>query len=164
MEKWIGKIAVVTGASAGIGASIAKELANIGIIVIGLARRVNRVEELNQNIKGVIHAHQCDVSKEESIISTFKWIGEKFGQIDILINNAGIARLTTLLDPNNSSQINDLVNVNLMAVLFCTREAFKYMGEEGHIININRSVFTTIQKSVLKNKLIFTVPLDTKHL
>lgn len=146
MEKWIGKIAVVTGASAGIGASIAKELANIGIIVIGLARRVNRVEELNQSIKGTIHAYQCDVSKEESIISTFKWIGEKFGTIDILINNAGIARLTTLLDPNNSTQIHDLVNVNLMAVLFCTREAFKYMGEEGHIININRSV--TIQSFV----------------
>lgn len=144
MDRWRGKIAVVTGASAGIGASIVKDLAKAGLIVIGLARRADKIEELKielKNVSGEIHSHQCDITSEESIKTTFNWIIEKFGGINILINNAGIFRYTSLLDENNGQSITDTVNTNLLGLLFCTREAFKSMNkssEDAHIINISR--------------------------
>lgn len=95
MEKWEGKLAVVTGASAGIGAAILRDLAKVGINVIGLARRVEKVEEIIEElgeVRGKVYAHKCDVSDEESVKSAFKWIEDKFGSFQILVNNAGIER------------------------------------------------------------------------
>ena len=67
MEKWQGKLAVVTGASAGIGAAIVKDLANAGINVIGLARRAEKIQEIIKSIgetSGKVYAYKCDVSKD----------------------------------------------------------------------------------------------------
>lgn len=145
MERWVGKIAVVTGASAGIGSAIVKDLAKAGVIVIGLARRVERVEAIKQEVPSFadnIHAYHCDVSNEQSILSAFDWIEKKFGGVHILVNNAGLTKYTTLLDPNNGQSLTDIVNTNILGLLFCTREAFKSMNKRdedfGYIININR--------------------------
>lgn len=92
---WKGKLAVVTGASAGIGAAIIEDLANAGINVVGLARRVEKIDDLIKSIgstPGNVHAYQCDVSDLQSIKAAFEWIEEKFGSISILINNAGCGR------------------------------------------------------------------------
>ena len=95
MEKWKGKVAVVTGASAGIGAAIVQELAAHGLIVVALARRPQKIEE---NIKdfpasyGKIHAKFCDVSNLDSIKETFEWISKELGVVHVLVNNAGIGR------------------------------------------------------------------------
>jgi len=90
MEKWQGKTAVVTGASAGIGAAIVKDLARNGINVIGLARRPEKVEELaKEEFSGKVYGYKCDVTDLQSIKDAFKWIEQKFSQIHILINNAG---------------------------------------------------------------------------
>jgi NADP+-dependent farnesol dehydrogenase len=90
MEKWRGKIAVVSGASAGIGAAIVRDLATRGVIVVGLARRKERVEEIAKELNTEnIFAVACDVSNQESLKAAFKWIEEKFNSIEILINNAG---------------------------------------------------------------------------
>lgn len=147
MERWVGKIAVVTGASAGIGAATVKDLAKAGLIVIGLARRVERVEALKQEVPEFaknIHAYQCDVSDEHAITSAFEWIEKKFGGVHILVNNAGLTKHTTLLDPNNGPSLTEIVNTNILGLLFCTREAFKSMNKRdedfGYIININRYV------------------------
>lgn len=115
MERWIGKVAVVTGASAGIGAVVSKDLVTAGLIVIGLARRVDRIEvnniqniifsvllvlvlfqalkaDLNEDVRDQLHAYKCDVSQEKSIQEAFEWIEKKFGVIHILINNAGVTK------------------------------------------------------------------------
>ena len=95
MEKWEGKLAVVTGASSGIGAAILKDLAIAGINVVGLARRVEKVQEIINElgkVPGKVYAHKCDVSDEESVKSAFKWIEDKFGCFQILVNNAGVER------------------------------------------------------------------------
>lgn len=91
---------MVTGASAGIGEAITEELAKHGLKVIGLARRVEKVEELKKklgSVKGEVFPLKGDISSEEDIIKTFQWIKNKFGAIHVLVNNAGILRQGTLL-------------------------------------------------------------------
>lgn len=145
MEKWEGKLAVVTGASAGIGAAIVKDLANAGINVVGLARRAEKIEELIKSIgetSGKVYAYKCDVSDQDSVKAAFQWIEEKFGSMHILINNAGIARNTMILDQGDdvARKINEVINTNVTGLVQCTREAFRLIKkseEYGFIININ---------------------------
>ncbi|KAL9700627.1 hypothetical protein quinque_004068 [Culex quinquefasciatus] len=145
MDRWTGKVAVVTGASSGIGAAIAKSLAKAGMVVVGLARRVERVESLRDDLKDEatrkrLHAVKCDVSKEEDILKAFSWVEEKFGGVDVLVNNAGIARKTSLVAPGNTAMLREVIDTNVMGLVMCTREAFQSMKKrsvDGHIVHIN---------------------------
>lgn len=145
MDRWIGKVAVVTGASSGIGAAIAVDLAKAGMIVIGLARRQGRVDELKARVPadavGALHSYKCDVSVESEIVATFAWIRAEFGGIDVLINNAGIvSQNTKLIGANNSAEIRAVIDTNVLALVWCTREAFASMKEravDGHVVLIN---------------------------
>lgn len=120
MNRWIGKCAVVTGASSGIGARITIDLVNAGMIVVGLARRVERVEELKANIltttTGELHALRCDVTKEEDVLAAFGWIEDKFGGVDVLVNNAGVLRTTRITTKGNTQAIRDVIDTNIFAV------------------------------------------------
>lgn len=147
MDRWLGKTAVVTGASAGIGAAITVELANAGLNVVALARRKDRVEVLKAKVSksssGSIHALKCDVTNEQEISDAFAWVEKHLGGVDILVNNAGILRNGTLVDKDNSQNIQDVVNTNILGVVYCSREAFQSMKKRdvaGHIININSIV------------------------
>ncbi|XP_055695281.1 farnesol dehydrogenase-like [Lutzomyia longipalpis] len=144
MEQWKNKVAVVTGASAGIGAAVVKDLAKAGMITIGLARRVERVEALKKdlppNLQENLHAVKCDVSKEEDIVRVFSEIDAKFNGIDVLINNAGILRYTELIKKDNSVPVRKVIDTNVLGVVFCTREAYKSMekhGRNSHVVHIN---------------------------
>lgn len=100
MDRWTGKVALVTGASVGIGAAIAEELARKGLKVIGLARRIEKVEELKEKmgrVKGELVPWKGDITKQEEIARTFQWIKHKFGTIHVLVNNAAIARQQMLI-------------------------------------------------------------------
>lgn len=91
MEKWKGKIAVVTGASEGIGKAITLDLITNGIKVIGLSKDSEKNAELVKECdEGQIFAYDCNVTDLESVKKTFAAIEEKFGFIHILVNNAGI--------------------------------------------------------------------------
>lgn len=147
MEKWCGKIAVVTGASAGIGAAIVKDFAKNGIIVVGLARRPEKIEEFAKEIgatKGKIYSYKCDVSDRQSIREAFKWIEEKFKVVHILINNAGIGSTTKLLsDDLESDDHENVINTNLTGLVHVTRHAYQLMkssDDYGMIVNINSIV------------------------
>lgn len=146
MDKWIGKVAVVTGASAGIGATVAIELAKHGVIVAGFARRMERVEQLAAKhkdtiTKGQLVAVRCDVSRPESIKEAFKWVQEHLGGVDILINNAGIVRDTDILTHDDNTQdILDVINTNLTGLILCSQEAYRSLDKRdayGYIVNIN---------------------------
>ncbi|XP_053689237.1 farnesol dehydrogenase-like [Sabethes cyaneus] len=143
MDRWAGKVAVVTGASSGIGAATAKSLAKAGMTVVGLARRVERVEELKKelpsSVQGSLHAVKCDVSKEDDILKTFKWIEQKFGGVDVLINNAGILRDCSLVEAD-TQKVREVLDTNVMGLVLCSREAFQSMKKrsvDGHIVHIN---------------------------
>uniref|UniRef100_A0A9I3GIM9 Dehydrogenase n=1 Tax=Anopheles farauti TaxID=69004 RepID=A0A9I3GIM9_9DIPT len=152
MDRWAGKVAVVTGASSGIGAATVKALANAGMITFGLARRVERVDELKNDLSGDakerLHSIRCDVTKEEDILAAFRQIEEKFGGVDVLINNAGIARSTVgVLQANNTQAIREVIDTNLVGLTLCSREAFQSMKKrsvDGHIIHINSILGHTV--------------------
>uniref|UniRef100_A0A182WQQ4 Dehydrogenase n=1 Tax=Anopheles minimus TaxID=112268 RepID=A0A182WQQ4_9DIPT len=145
MERWQGKVAIVTGASSGIGAATVTALAKAGMITFGLARRVERVEELKndlpEEIRERLHAIQCDVTKEEDILAAFQQVTEKCGGVDVLINNAGVARSTVgVLTADNTQALRDVIDTNLVGLALCSREAFQSMKKrsvDGHIIHIN---------------------------
>lgn len=84
----------MTGASAGIGQNTALELANAGMLVVGIARRVDLVEALCAKVtgRGKIYARKCDVANEDEILQTFAWIRKELGGVDVLISNAGVFR------------------------------------------------------------------------
>ncbi|XP_013118935.1 farnesol dehydrogenase [Stomoxys calcitrans] len=145
MERWHRKIAVVTGSSAGIGAATCKALAEKDMIVIGLARRLEKMEEqtrplIEEKYRKNFHTYKCDVGDEANVKEAFAWIEKKFGGIDVLINNAGISPVASLLAADNTKVMKDVVNTNVMGVVWCTREAFQSMKKrsvDGHIINVN---------------------------
>ncbi|XP_037899485.1 farnesol dehydrogenase-like, partial [Glossina fuscipes] len=143
MERWLNKVAVVTGASSGIGAATAKDLVHAGLNVVGLARRVDRVEELKQQLpadkRQYLTAIKCDVADVESVNEAFKQIVTKFGGIDVLVNNAGRivgGQLCTM----DVAEVQRTLQTNVMGVIHCTQHAFKSMKERnmnGHIFIIN---------------------------
>ncbi|XP_064214547.1 farnesol dehydrogenase [Tribolium castaneum] len=145
MERWEGKIAIVTGASAGIGAATAKILVKKGLKVVGLARRVELIEELTLSLTeapGELYAVKCDLSKEEEILDALKWVKENLGPVHILVNNAGFVRPTNLIE-KTTDDWRLTFDVNVIAMCICTREAVKVMREHniaGHVINLNSLV------------------------
>ncbi|MDJ0619701.1 MAG: 3-oxoacyl-[acyl-carrier-protein] reductase [Calothrix sp. MO_192.B10] len=135
------KVAIVTGASRGIGRAIALELAKLGAnVVVNYASSSQAAEELVTEITSVggnAIALQADVSQAAQVDSLFKTAIDKFKRIDILVNNAGITRDTLLLrmKPEDWQAVIDL---NLTGVFLCTRAASKIMLKQrsGRIINI----------------------------
>lgn len=98
MHRWRGKVAIVTGASAGIGAAIAKALPSHDIKVVGLARNIEKLEKLADELgRDKFFPIKCDVTKEEDILKACKWVEKELGGADILINNAGVVQLNALI-------------------------------------------------------------------
>uniref|UniRef100_W8C069 Dehydrogenase/reductase SDR family member 11 n=1 Tax=Ceratitis capitata TaxID=7213 RepID=W8C069_CERCA len=143
MNRWQNRVAVVTGASSGIGAACAKLIVAAGIQVVGLARRTHRMEELKQTLPAEqqtrFHYKQCDVSQEREVSAAFDWIEQTLGGTDILVSNAGILREGNLVDMP-LSDIGVVVSTNLMGSIYCLQNALKSMRKRnfpGHLIFIN---------------------------
>jgi len=145
MEKWRNKIAVITGASSGIGLAILRDLALNGIIVIGLARNVETIETFKRelgDVKENIFSRTCDVSNIDSLKESFEWIEKEFSFIHILINNAGILHNLSILDSSDEAteKINSVINTNFTGAVHCARKAIHLMkksNDYGMVININ---------------------------
>ncbi|XP_069683463.1 farnesol dehydrogenase-like [Periplaneta americana] len=143
MERWAGRVAVVTGASGGIGACVAADLVKNGMKVAGLARRSEKVEELSKSLasaKGKLYAVKCDVTKESDVKEAFKWVKSNLGGVDILINNAGVF-LGGNLNESSSDDWRKIFDLNVLGLSMCTKEALQLMKEkgvdDGHIVHIN---------------------------
>lgn len=136
-----GKVAVVTGASRGIGRAIALALASEGAnVVVNYASSSQAAEDTVAAIApfGVeAIALKADVSKAEDIESLFQTTMNKWGRVDVLVNNAGIARDTLLLRMK-SEDWQRVIDLNLTGVFLCTRAAAKIMLKQksGRIVNI----------------------------
>lgn len=140
-NQWKDKIAVVTGASSGIGACIAQTLANVGMKVIGIARRADLIDELAENVSGggKIYSRKCDVTNETEVLETFEWVKGNFGSIDVFVNNAGQIKASFLIE-SSTSDLQSLFDLNVVASCVCVREVIKLMRAnrtKGHIIILN---------------------------
>ncbi|XP_069691191.1 farnesol dehydrogenase-like isoform X1 [Periplaneta americana] len=143
MERWSGKVAIVTGASSGIGAAVTRALVERGLKVVGLARRVHRLQELSAELcrgPGKLYPLQCDITNEEDILCAFSWLRSELGGVDVLVNNAGVLNEIQFHDFKTEDWL-QMINVNVVGLTLCTREAvscMKSLGiENGHIIHIN---------------------------
>lgn len=145
MDVWRGKIAVVTGASSGVGQTICIDLCAHGIIVFGIARSLEKLEKLmeliqNRDPPGQFFPMKCDLTDEEQILSAFNYVKANYGGIDILINNAALTMSTSFLDKDNLNTLKMIVDTNLVGLISCTKKAYESMSDReqpGYIINIS---------------------------
>ena len=114
----MGRVAVVTGASSGIGAEIARLLAARGDLSILLARRADRLEALAEELGG--EAEPCDVSDRTAVEAVAARVLERHPKIDLLVNNAGIPGRTRFLD-GDPDVIERLIRINYLGAVWCLR-------------------------------------------
>ncbi len=140
-----GKVALVTGASRGIGREIAFELAREGAsVAVNYAGSEAKALEVVDEIKALgrdAFAVQADVSNSGSVSDMVKETIERFGRLDILVNNAGITK-DNLLMRMKESEWDDVININLKGVFLCTKAVTRQMMKQrsGRIINISSIV------------------------
>ncbi len=128
-SKLSGAVAMVTGASSGIGAATARRLAQEGAAVAVLARRKDRLEQLVADIQdagGVAHAVQADITDRTEAESAIQSVVDRFGRLDILINNAGLM----LLGPIVGAEVEEwerMLAINVRGLLYMTRAALPHL-------------------------------------
>jgi NADP-dependent 3-hydroxy acid dehydrogenase YdfG len=131
------KIAVVTGASSGIGKATAIALSEKGCKVVLASRSMDKLKEVQQEIKGESYVVAMDVTDSESVQGAFKDIWDKYGQVDVLINCAGVMPLSYLKNRHIEEWL-QTIEVNVKGTLRCINEVLPAMKTQknGHIINI----------------------------
>jgi len=157
MSKLKGKIALVTGASRGIGRSIALRLAQEGAVVaVHYGKRQNEAEEVVHQIEqngGAAFAIGADLSTLDGIHYLYATLDEALqerlgdNRFDILVNNAGIGQIVTFEETTEES-FNEVMNINVKAPLFVTQQALPRLRDGGHIINISSFVTRVASPSV----------------
>ncbi|XP_030379571.1 farnesol dehydrogenase-like [Scaptodrosophila lebanonensis] len=151
MERWRDRVAIVTGASAGIGWAIARALIEADLYVVGLARRHERMLELRDSQLGSeeqrkrFTAIACDLSDLDSIRAAFEQVERlpcSRDGVHVLINNAGMASYSRLLDEGNEKALQRTMDVNLMGSVHCAKQTYRLMqpalaaGQACHVINV----------------------------
>ncbi|MBB6282129.1 3-oxoacyl-[acyl-carrier-protein] reductase [Geobacillus subterraneus] len=136
-----GKIALVTGASRGIGRAVALELArqgaNVAVNYAGSEAKANEVVETIRSLGREAFAVQADVARAEDVERMVKTVLDQFGRLDILVNNAGITR-DNLLMRMKEEEWDAVINTNLKGVFLCTKAVTRPMMKQryGRIINV----------------------------
>jgi NAD(P)-dependent dehydrogenase (short-subunit alcohol dehydrogenase family) len=135
-----GRVAVVTGASSGIGVELAEGLASAGARVVVAARRQGRLEELAARLEAAGHecvAIECDVSEPDSVDALLGRCLDHYGQVDILVNNAGITEVVPAQDETLECW-DRVVGVNLRGLFVCCQRFGRVMLESrrGSIVNV----------------------------
>lgn len=141
MPKLDGKVAVVTGASSGIGEATAEALAAEGAAVVVAARREERLADLAKRIEengGKVLAAACDVADEDQAHGLIRKAEEEFGSVDILVNNAGVMLLSTV-GKGLSEEWRRMFDVNVLGLLYTTDAAIETMKKQGggHLVNVS---------------------------
>jgi NAD(P)-dependent dehydrogenase (short-subunit alcohol dehydrogenase family) len=140
------RVAVVTGGGSGIGRAVAGALAGDGFAVVLAGRRAAAVEEVAAGIGPDAVAVPCDVTDSASVRALFDVVRERFGRLDLLVNNAGIGAPAVPLEELDVAVWRRVVDTNLTGAFLCTQEAFRIMRDQdprgGRIIN-NGSISAT---------------------
>jgi NAD(P)-dependent dehydrogenase (short-subunit alcohol dehydrogenase family) len=135
-----GKVAIVTGASSGIGKAAAEAFSAAGAKLVVAARRREKLEELAAAAAksgAEVLVVEADLTKEPAVLDLFEKTLGRFGRLDLLVNNAGMVRHVET-DQMTLAQWQEVIDINLTAAFLCAREALKIMKrqKEGRIINV----------------------------
>jgi len=137
-ERLKDKIAVITGASRGMGEAIARRFAAEGAVVVMMARSADELERAAAAIGEKAWALPCDIANPDAVRTAFAAIATRFSGIDILINNAGLA-IPAPIEHADDAAVQTEIAVNILGPLFCTRSAIPLMRARGggDIINVS---------------------------
>lgn len=142
------QVALVTGASRGIGAAIAQRLAADGFtVIINYAGNQQLADELVRNIEqrgGCALSAKADVSDPQAVRQLFDRVEQAFGGLDVLVNNAGVIELAPVAEMSDA-QVDRLIDINLKGTFNTLREAAKRLRDNGRIINFSSSVVGLLQ-------------------
>lgn len=131
------RVIIVTGASSGIGLSLARRAAEEGAFVVLAARSVEKLERIALELPTESLAVKCDVSVEDDCRRMVEFAVAKFGRIDVLINNAGLS-MRALFDDVDLSVLRQLMDVNFWGTVYCTKYALPYIqASRGSIVGIS---------------------------
>lgn len=143
MRNLEGKVAIITGASRGIGSAIARQLSALGAkVVVNYSNNAVKAEEVVEEITKSGEqavAIKADVSNIKDVERLFSETITKFGKVDILVNNAGVI-LYKLLSDVTEEEFDKLFNINVKGTYFACQQAMKHMENNGRIINFSTSV------------------------
>jgi len=134
-----GRSVVVTGASSGIGAAIVRVLAQAGARLTIGARRVDRLEALAHEIGGDVAVVATDMRVEADVVRLLATARERFGGVDVLVNNAGLGRRAPV-SSSPTEPWREMLETNVLGLLVATREAIQDMerrGVAGHVVNVS---------------------------
>ncbi|NDB33259.1 MAG: SDR family oxidoreductase [Nitrosopumilaceae archaeon] len=132
------KIAIITGASSDIGADLSRRFAEEGATVVMLGRNLKSLEKARESVKGNAVSMACDIMNNSQVISTIEQVVDKYGKIDILVNNAAKINDAIHFHEMKDSDIADLINTNILGTLNMTKAVISKMldNKAGSIINI----------------------------
>ncbi|CAN5607381.1 SDR family oxidoreductase [soil metagenome] len=136
------KVAIVTGASSGIGEATARALALRGAAVVAAARNEDRLRELERELRasgGRVLGVKTDVSDRNSVENMIERVVEEFGAPDILVNNAGLG-LSGRVEELRTEDLRDVMEVNVIGPVNCIQAALPHMKSGGHVINVSSVV------------------------
>jgi uncharacterized protein len=139
MTSWQNKVVLVTGGSSGLGRVIAEAFAAAGakLVIVGLeADAVQRAADEMRAAGGDVFGIQADITRQEDVDRLFAQTVERFGRLDVLVNNAGRSMRGKVLD-TTPEQFRDLMELNLIALVRCTRASMPHLlAQRGHVVNI----------------------------
>ncbi|MCF2874222.1 MULTISPECIES: SDR family NAD(P)-dependent oxidoreductase [unclassified Tenacibaculum] len=139
MNKLQNKVAVITGANSGIGLATAKLFLENGAKVVLAGRRESALKEATTDLNGDFITVVADVSKDEDNTQLIKKAVDKYGSIDILFLNAGIAPVTPTTDIT-AEHYNEVFDINVKGPILATKEALPFMNDKGSILFTNSIV------------------------
>jgi len=133
-----GQTAIVTGAATGIGEAIARRLAKAGAVVAVADLNLDGAAQVARSIGGEAFQLQIDIARSASVNAAITQVIERRGQIDVLVNNAGIAGKAAPLWEQSDEDWTSVIAVNLLGVVYCTRAVLPHMRKRkyGRVVNI----------------------------
>lgn len=131
-----GKTVIVTGASSGIGLATAREFSRVGANVVLAARNIDRLREIESELPRAL-AVECDVTSEDQCRRMVERAVERFGGVDVLINNAGLS-MRALLDDAQIDVLRRLMEVNFWGTVYCTKFGLPYIqASRGSVVGVS---------------------------